>query len=131
MTERHHRLQEAGLLLVRAGTAIGGVLGAIVFFVALNAQERLISLFLIFALAMPLTLFVLAASASRPSGTEGRRAAGGMITLCLIGATFSQSILFVDADGYLALMLVVLTGVLLTVGVQVAARIRQVPGGIE
>lgn len=131
MTERQVRLQEAGLLLVRGATGIGGLLGSIVFFTALTGQERLISIFLIFALAMPLTLFVLAAFAARPADPAGRWAARGMIGGCVIGAAFSQSILFVLPDAYLALMVVVVSGVLLTVGVQIAARITPLPGGIH
>lgn len=128
MTERQYRLQEAGLLLVRGAAGIGGAFGAMVFFTALSGQERLMSVFLIFALAMPLTLFVLAAFASRPSNPEGRLAARGIIAGCLVGAAFSQSILFVEPDAYLALMVVVVSGVLLTVGVQIAARIAPLPG---
>lgn len=131
MTERQYRLQEAGLLLVRGATAIGGLLGAVVFFTALTGQQRVMSAFLIFAIAMPLTLFVLAAFASRPSDPAGRWAARGIIGGCLIGAAFTQSLLFVLPDAYLALMVVVVAGVTVTCAVQVAAKIRPVPGEIQ
>lgn len=124
MTERQQRLQVAGARLARGAALIGGGAGLVLFFTALTGQQRLVFLFLVCALTMPLVLLGLALTGHR-NGQAGQqlRLTRRDVPFCL-GAAFVNVLIFVQADAYLALMTVAVTGLVLTCGVRVAAGIR-------
>ena len=95
-----------------------------------TAQQRLVLVVMVGAIAMPVVLVGLALAQSvgqqparNPVAAAGRHP-GPLNLLCLIGAAFLNALLFVNPDVYVALALVAVSGALLIVGVRVSAPSR-------
>ena len=123
MTERQLRLQQAGLWLFRWASLIGGLVGVFVFATVLTGQQRLVFVILLGVVAMPLVLIGLSVAASLKV-TDARRP-GSLNAACLVGAAFTNAVLFVSPDGYSALAFVIVSGALLAYGVRMAAANRR------
>lgn len=130
MTDRQLRLHEAGLWLFRCAALIGGVLGLFIFATTLTAQQRLVFLVLVGAIAMPVVLVGLAlAHAGGQQETDSsapvaQRRPSLLNALCLAGAAFLNALLFVSPDAFGALALVAVSGAVLAVGVRVSGPSR-------
>jgi hypothetical protein len=123
MTERQLRLQQAGLWLFRWASLIGGLAGVFVFATVLTGQQRLVFVILLGVVAMPLVLIGLSVAAALQ--VTDARTPGLLNGLCLVGAAFTNAVLFVSPDAYAALALVIVSGAVLTYGVRLAAANRR------
>ena len=123
MTERQRRLQQAGLSLFRWASLIGGLVGVFVFATVLTGQQRLVFVILLGVVAMPLVLIGLSVAASLEVTDTTRP--GSLNAVCLVGAAFTNAVLFVSPDAYAALAFAIVSGAVVSYGVRLAAANRR------